>query len=94
MHNDAEITEHYCKKHECNLLQQNCPNCEDGYSHHDCGEDCCPCAVPENNIICDWCNGKGFSRWCSLSTERNPCFEKDWDIDTVDYYEMQWGGDR
>lgn len=31
----------------------------EGCSHHDCGEDCCCCADPINNITCDICNGKG-----------------------------------
>ncbi len=37
-----------------------CPNCGGtGYSHHDCGEDCCCCLDPDDNVVCDWCNGKG-----------------------------------
>src|ERR1017187_8693378 len=37
-----------------------CANCcGTGYSHHDCGEDSCCCLNPEDNVICDWCNGKG-----------------------------------
>jgi len=37
-----------------------CWNCGDeGYSHHDCGEDCCCCLWPEDNVVCDICNGKG-----------------------------------
>lgn len=35
-----------------------CNNCEDGLSHHECGEDCCCCLYPENNVVCDICNGK------------------------------------
>lgn len=31
----------------------------EGYSDHDCGEDCCCCLNPENNVICDICNGAG-----------------------------------
>ena len=31
----------------------------DGVSGHDCGEDCCCCADPEDNIRCDVCNGQG-----------------------------------
>jgi len=30
-----------------------------GYSHHDCGEDSCCCLNPEDNVICDWCEGEG-----------------------------------
>lgn len=36
-----------------------CWNCEDGYSHHDCGDDCCVCAELEDNVRCDICEGKG-----------------------------------
>ena len=37
-----------------------CYNCdEDGYSYHDCGEDCCCCLNPENNVECDICDGNG-----------------------------------
>src|SRR4051812_35672501 len=30
-----------------------------GFSHHECGEDCCMCLDPEPNVRCDVCNGKG-----------------------------------
>jgi len=37
-----------------------CPYCDEyGNSHHDCGEDCCCCLYPENNVVCDMCNGAG-----------------------------------
>lgn len=36
-----------------------CWNCEEGYSGHDCGEDCCVCLEPEDNVRCDICHGKG-----------------------------------
>lgn len=37
-----------------------CWNCGgEGYSHHDCGEDTCFCLMPEDNVICDICNGVG-----------------------------------
>jgi hypothetical protein len=26
---------------------------------HDCGEDCCMCLDPEDNLQCDTCQGKG-----------------------------------
>lgn len=31
----------------------------EGFSHHDCGEDCCCCADPVDNVPCDICNGEG-----------------------------------
>lgn len=39
---------------------EDCRNCGGtGFSSHDCGEDCCVCLEPEDNVICDWCGGKG-----------------------------------
>lgn len=39
---------------------EDCPNCGGtGYSRHDCGEDSCACLEPEDDVICNWCNGKG-----------------------------------
>lgn len=50
-----------------------CWNCEDGLSGHDCGEDCCVCLYPEDNVRCDICNGRG-GWWrcytCSPETEQ------------------------
>ena len=38
-----------------------CPDCdEDGYSHHDCGEDSCACLNPYPNVVCDKCGGKTY----------------------------------
>lgn len=31
----------------------------EGVDGHDCGEDCCCCLYPEDNVRCDICNGKG-----------------------------------
>jgi hypothetical protein len=31
----------------------------EGVSHHECGEDTCCCLNPEDNVICDICDGKG-----------------------------------
>ncbi len=43
----------------CSTYWQECYNCEDGYSHHDCGEDSCCCRNPEDNVKCDICEGNG-----------------------------------
>ncbi len=41
--------------------RETCWNCGgEGYSHHDCGEDCCCCAHPTPNIKCDICYGEGY----------------------------------
>lgn len=42
-----------------------CWNCGgEGLSDHDCGEDCCCCLHPENNVTCDICEGKGGWKIC------------------------------
>jgi hypothetical protein len=47
---------------------QECSNCGgDGYDGHDCGEDCCCCEDPEDNIPCDICHGEG-GWWACLNT--------------------------
>jgi hypothetical protein len=39
---------------------EDCPNCDgSGYSGHECGEDSCVCLDPIDNVVCDWCGGKG-----------------------------------
>ena len=45
---------------------QECYNCEDGASHHDCGDDCCCCLDPLPNVRCEVCNGNG-GWWRCLS---------------------------
>ena len=35
-----------------------CTNCDEGFSHHDCMEDCCCCLDPEPNVVCDLCLGQ------------------------------------
>lgn len=38
---------------------ETCWHCFGEGGFHDCGEDCCPCADPELNVICEECNGTG-----------------------------------
>lgn len=40
-------------------MWEDCYNCEDGFSYHDCGDDSCCCRYLENNVVCDICEGKG-----------------------------------
>jgi hypothetical protein len=49
-----------CEAEECDGRWHDCWNCGgEGISGgHDCGEDACPCAVPEEGT-CRVCNGKG-----------------------------------
>jgi hypothetical protein len=45
---------------------RDCWNCEDGFTDHDCGEDCCCCLNPEPNVRCDICEGKGGWIACEI----------------------------
>lgn len=55
-----EETDEFCPVCNCcNLNWKICSYCEDGFSHHDCGEDSCCCLEPYNNIECDNCKGNG-----------------------------------
>jgi len=39
---------------------RSCWNCGgEFYVDHDCGEDVCCCLYPEDNVVCDVCDGKG-----------------------------------
>ena len=58
--------EEVCAKCGGDVHWEDCYNCEEGYSHHDCGEDCCACLNPLPNIPCDICNGEG-GWWKCLS---------------------------
>lgn len=46
-----------CIKHGETKSWEDCTSCADGLQGHDCGEDCCACLDPEDNIICDVCEG-------------------------------------
>ena len=51
---------------------EHCYACDDGFDGHDCGEDCCPCLYPEENVVCQICEG-GWHRclsspeWCNAN---------------------------
>lgn len=55
----------------CSMIWMECHNCEDGYSGHDCGEDCCCCADPEDNVVCNVCHGKGGWWACAGACDEN-----------------------
>ncbi len=59
-----------CKECGVELEWANCGNCDDGFTGHDCGEDCCCCAYPEDNVTCDICNGKGGWMVCPVCSPR------------------------
>ena len=51
--------EPYCKVCGSGVFWQECEHCDEyGFTHHDCGEDTCCCRTPENNVVCDVCDGK------------------------------------
>lgn len=42
-----------------------CDVCDgEGLYGHDCGEDCCPCLEPDDNMPCDQCGGDGGWWFC------------------------------
>lgn len=43
--------------------------CGDGVDGHECGEDCCMCADPEDNVRCYTCRGRGGWYRCMSSKE-------------------------
>lgn len=55
-----------------------CGNCDEGFSHHDCGEDTCCCLYPEDNVRCDICFGHGGWALCIERCQENekPAAEK------------------
>ncbi|MCE5265705.1 MAG: hypothetical protein LLG97_19525 [Deltaproteobacteria bacterium] len=54
-----------CPKCGTEMVWEECWNCGgEGVSGHDCGEDCCCCAYPEDNVRCDICEGKGGYYLC------------------------------
>lgn len=46
-----------------------CEYCEDGFDGHDCGDDCCCCLRPEENVQCQFCDGTGVWHRCLSSPE-------------------------
>lgn len=49
---------HPCAKCGNEKEWRDCYNCDGGYSYHDCGQDCCCCLDPEDNVTCDICDGR------------------------------------
>lgn len=62
-------TEIYCGRCGGSTEFVRCPDCDGGWSDHDCGEDCCACVDPEPNVLCLTCGGAGGSRHCTNSPE-------------------------
>jgi len=80
--------EYQCARCGSSLEFVECPNCGgEGVSGHDCGEDSCCCADPDDNMACDICRGVGAlphcisgKEWCEANplpgrskTKRSTC---------------------
>lgn len=62
--------EYQCGRCGSSIAFEECPNCGgEGVTSHDCGEDCCCCADPEDNVPCDACKGDGTFAVCLSSKE-------------------------
>ena len=58
--------------HCCEMVLQECEACGgEGVSGHDCGEDCCCCKDPEENVRCEFCEGAGCWDRCSGDCDEN-----------------------
>jgi hypothetical protein len=62
----------------CSLEYVECQTCGgEGVSGHDCGEDCCPCLYPVDNVPCDICLGKGGWTVCLGRCDKDGKHERD-----------------
>lgn len=78
-----------CARCGSSVETERCEYCEDGFDGHDCGEDCCCCLHPEENVPCQYCRGTGvwrrcmsFMKWC----EENPLSGRE----AVQRGEIEW----
>jgi hypothetical protein len=59
-------TADWCAKHRSEKFWVDCWDCGGNcYTRHDCGEDCCCCLNPEDNVLCETCDGKGGYKLCA-----------------------------
>jgi hypothetical protein len=58
-----------CARCGSSVETEYCNECEEGYSDHDCGEDCCCCLEPELNVTCQYCRGRGVYHVCLSSPQ-------------------------
>jgi len=65
----ATATDCQCKRCGSSMSFEPCVSCTDGLSGHDCGEDTCSCADPDDNVQCSECDGEGGSYSCLSSDE-------------------------
>lgn len=68
--NDGKQWDCQCARCGSSLSFEECENCGgEGVSGHDCGEDCCCCLDPEENVVCDTCRGEGTFPLCLSNSE-------------------------
>lgn len=68
--NDGRNWECQCARCGSSLDFEQCEMCGgEGVYGHDCGEDCCVCLHPEDNMRCDICHGEGSWPRCFSSAE-------------------------
>ena len=66
-----------CPECGCRMEWAECEVCGGkGVDGHDCGEDCCCCADPEDNIACDCCLGEGGWWVCEACTSNSALCDK------------------
>lgn len=59
-----------CPKCGSSMTWQDCESCDEyGFNGHECGEDSCCCAFPEDNVACQTCGGHGGWMVCVSSAE-------------------------
>lgn len=56
---------HCCGVCGAYMDRETCWQCGGEGGHHDCGEDCCCCLHPENNVTCEECHGDGTYLVCT-----------------------------
>lgn len=62
-----------CVKCGADVERVECESCGgEGLDSHDCGEDCCNCLYPEDNLPCDICEGEGGWWSCPVCEETKP----------------------
>ena len=64
---DGRTWENMCARCGSTVYFEDCWQCAgEGTDGHDCGEDCCCCLRPEDNVRCDACGGEG-GHWECIS---------------------------
>lgn len=58
-----------CARCGSSIFTEDCGECEDGFDGHDCGDDCCCCLHPEENVVCQYCGGTGTHHTCLSTAE-------------------------